>query len=107
MAIHPFSNGNGRTGRLVTYFMLLRLGFQVNGQVLNPTAVLCVNRDRYYTELGNADEGHDGGLLSWCSFFAAGIRDESPIHQSLSGRRVRSRQTPAALHRGCVQAGAH
>ncbi len=76
MAIHPFSNGNGRTGRLVTYFMLLRFGFQVNGQVLNPTAVLCVNRDRYYTELGNADQGHDEGLLSWCSFFAASIQDE-------------------------------
>ena len=29
--VHPFSNGNGRTVRLFTYAMLVKLGFNVNG----------------------------------------------------------------------------
>ncbi len=38
--IHPFTNGNGRTARLITYAMLVKYGFNVNaGRILNPTAV--------------------------------------------------------------------
>jgi len=45
MWIHPFSNGNGRTGRLFTYAMLVKQGFNVNmGRILNPTAVFCIDR---------------------------------------------------------------
>ena len=40
--IHPFGNGDGRTVRLFTYAMLIKLGFNVNvGRIINPTAVLC------------------------------------------------------------------
>lgn len=47
--IHPFTNGNGRTVRLFTYAMLVKLGFNVSaGRILNPTDIFCNNRKDYY-----------------------------------------------------------
>lgn len=74
---HPFGNGNGRTVRLFTYAMLVKLGFNVNvGRILNPTAVFCSNRDDYYKYLSAADDGSKEGLLSWCEYVLGGLKDE-------------------------------
>lgn len=74
---HPFGNGNGRTVRLFTYAMLVKLGFNVNvGRILNPTAVFCSNRDDYYQYLSEADIGSKEGILSWCEYVLGGLRDE-------------------------------
>lgn len=76
--IHPFSNGNGRVVRLLTYALLLKYGFRVNdfGRVLNPTAVFCSDRKQYYEMLGKADAGTDDGLETWCVYVLTGVRDE-------------------------------
>jgi Fic family protein len=76
--IHPFGNGNGRVVRLLTYALLMKYGFNVNtgGRVLNPTAVFCNDRDKYYTMLGLADTGTTAGLEAWCTYVLQGIRDE-------------------------------
>ena len=73
--IHPFSNGNGRVVRLLTYAMLIKYGFNVNvgGRVLNPTAVFCNDRDRYYTMLAGADAGTHSSLEAWCIYVLEGI----------------------------------
>jgi Fic family protein len=76
--VHPFGNGNGRVVRLLTYAMLIKYGFQVSGmgRLLNPAAVFCADRNRYYTMLGLADAGTDDGLEQWCTYVLAGVRDE-------------------------------
>ena len=75
--IHPFGNGNGRTVRLFTYAMMIRLGFNVSkGRILNPTAVFCSNRNNYYQKLSEADTGTDTGILSWCEYVLEGLKDE-------------------------------
>jgi Fic family protein len=76
--IHPFGNGNGRVVRLLTYALLIKYGFnvKVGGRVLNPTAVFCNDRDRYYTMLGSADTGTPAGLETWCVYVLQGILDE-------------------------------
>ncbi|BDO92233.1 TPA: Fic family protein [Escherichia coli] len=76
--IHPFGNGNGRTVRLLTYALLIKYGFnvQVGGRVLNPTAVFCNDRERYYTMLGEADKGTKEGLEKWCLYVLSGISVE-------------------------------
>lgn len=76
--IHPFGNGNGRVVRLLTYALLIKYGFNVNagGRVLNPTAVFCSDRERYYAMLGTADTGTKEGLEAWCAYVLEGIRDE-------------------------------
>lgn len=76
--IHPFGNGNGRVVRLLTYALLIKYGFDVTmgGRLLNPTAVFCNDRGRYYDMLGVADRGTEEGLEEWCQYVLAGVLDE-------------------------------
>ncbi len=76
--VHPFSNGNGRVVRLLTYALLIKYGFQVNtvGRLLNPAAVFCADRSRYYAMLAQADPGTDAALENWCNYVLTGVRDE-------------------------------
>jgi len=76
--IHPFDNGNGRAVRLLTYAMLIKYGFRVHigGRIINPTAVFCSDRKKYYDYLSMADKGDDVGLLSWCEYVLAGLKEE-------------------------------
>ena len=76
--IHPFGNGNGRVVRLLTYALLIKYGFNVKagGRVLNPTAVFCNDRDRYYAMLARADAGTAQGLEDWCIYVLQGILEE-------------------------------
>jgi Fic family protein len=76
--IHPFGNGNGRTVRLFTYAMLIKLGFNVNigRRILNPTAVFCTDRQTYYNFLGEADTNEEQGILNWCEYVLRGLEYE-------------------------------
>ncbi|MEW6535322.1 MAG: Fic family protein [Candidatus Auribacterota bacterium] len=76
--IHPFTNGNGRTVRLLSYAMLLKQKFDVRkgGRILNPTAVFCNDRNTYYQYLSLADTGDDNNILLWCEYVLRGLRDE-------------------------------
>lgn len=73
--IHPFSNGNGRTVRLLTYALLIKYGFnvQAGGRILNPTAIFCNDRDKYYEMLTKADTGKPEELEKWCIYVLEGI----------------------------------
>jgi Fic family protein len=64
--------------RLLTYAMLIKYGFQVSasGRLLNPAAVFCADRDRYYAMLALADGGQPAALEEWCIYVLGGIRDE-------------------------------
>ncbi|MBD0669671.1 cell filamentation protein Fic [Streptomyces sp. CBMA156] len=53
--IHPFLDGNGRTGRLVMNLVLVRLGYP-------PIIILKRQRDAYLTALRRADTGDCGAL---------------------------------------------
>ena len=53
--IHPFLDGNGRTGRLLTNLMLVRLGYP-------PAIIYQRDRRRYLSALRRADQGDYGPL---------------------------------------------
>jgi len=53
--IHPFVDGNGRTGRLVLNFMLLQHGYP-------PAVIEASQRSRYLTALKTADDGNPNPL---------------------------------------------
>ena len=76
--VHPFGNGNGRVVRLLTYALMIKYGFNVKagGRVLNPTAVFCSDRDKYYAMLSTADAGTPAGLEQWCVYVLQGVLAE-------------------------------
>ncbi len=75
--VHPFGNGNGRTVRLFTYAMLVKQGFNVDvGRIINPTAIFCSDRNKYYQFLSAADRGTSDGMLEWCFYVLSGLKSE-------------------------------
>jgi Fic family protein len=69
--IHPYRNGNGRVARLVTYTELIKEGFRVH--LLNPTAVFCADRNKYFDMLGKADTWTREGIQEWCLYFLSNL----------------------------------
>jgi len=75
--VHPFDNGNGRVVRLFTYAMLVKYGFNVEaGRIINPTAVFCIDRNKYYDALAKADDFSDKNILDWCEYVLSGLKRE-------------------------------
>jgi len=100
--IHPFGNGNGRVVRLLTYALLIKFGFRVkDGQLINPTAVFCNDREKYYEELAIADRGTDESLLKWCEYVLTGICEEiSKVNKLLDHDYSAAKVLIPALARG-------
>jgi Fic family protein len=74
-AIHPFADGNGRTGRLLALWELYRRGFDSH-HIFSVDEYYWENRPRYYAALQNVrSEGED--LTSWLEYSAEGL------HQTL------------------------
>ncbi|OGG36658.1 hypothetical protein A2110_00285 [Candidatus Jorgensenbacteria bacterium GWA1_54_12] len=75
--IHPFDNGNGRMVRVFTYALLIKQDFQVKtGRILNPTAIFCMDREKYYGMLSRADTGNEREVLDWCEYVLTGLKGE-------------------------------
>lgn len=73
--IHPFGNGNGRVGRLLTYAAMRQQGFSdaAGYGALNPTAVFGENRDLYYERLEDADSLEPESLIRWSNYVLEGL----------------------------------
>ncbi len=75
--IHPYDNGNGRMGRLLSYALLIKLGFRVKkGRILNPSVVFYADRSKYCRMLSTADSLTDRDLLAWSEYFLLGLKNE-------------------------------
>ena len=70
--IHPFGDGNGRTGRLVEFYLLLRAGNpEIASHILSNFYNL--TRSEYYRQLQQASTGRDlGGFIAYA---VEGYRD--------------------------------
>jgi Fic family protein len=69
--IHPFLDGNGRTGRLLTIFYLCILGI-LNKPVLYLSEYFLNNRQAYYDALDKYHSETDN-VSSWLDFFLDGV----------------------------------
>jgi Fic family protein len=71
-AIHPFADGNGRTGRAMSLWELYRRGFDTH-HIFSVDEYYWEDRPRYYAALEAVRrEGDD--LTSWLEYCAAGLR---------------------------------
>lgn len=69
-AIHPFPDGNGRTGRVLNQLILLQAGV-LRTPVLNLSSYLVRNRDDYYAKLHGVE--HSGDWGAWVSFMLQAV----------------------------------
>lgn len=61
--IHPFSGGNGRTSRAISYLVLCaKLGYNLPGTVTIPDQIVS-NREPYYQALDAADAAWAAGTM--------------------------------------------
>ncbi len=70
--IHPFADGNGRAGRMLSLWELYRRGFD-NHHLFSVDEFYWEDRPRYYAALKNVRE-EDGDLTSWLEYCAEGLR---------------------------------
>src|SRR5580692_6062355 len=71
-AIHPFADGNGRTGRALALWELYRRGFDTH-HIFSVDEFYWENRPRYYEALdGVRREGED--LTGWLEYAAEGLQ---------------------------------
>ena len=70
--IHPFADGNGRAGRMLSLWELYRRGFD-NHHLFSIDEFYWEDRPRYYAALGKVRE-EAGDLTSWLEYSAAGLR---------------------------------
>lgn len=69
--IHPFLDGNGRTGRLLTTFYLCKLGM-LEKPVLYLSEYFLNNQKAYYDAL-NIYHSENGDISNWLEFFLDGV----------------------------------
>lgn len=71
-AIHPFADGNGRTGRALALWELYRRGFDSH-HIFAVDEFYWEDRPRYYAAL-NAVDRAGGDLTSWLEYCAEGLQ---------------------------------
>lgn len=69
-AIHPFCDGNGRTGRMIIILYMLMKGI-LNSPILYLSFYFKQNREMYYYHLSAVSK--KGEVYSWIQFFLDGI----------------------------------
>jgi Fic family protein len=82
--IHPFLDGNGRTGRLLIALILYQRAV-LNKPVLYLSTYLKANREEYFTRLTAIRERGQWEL--WLKFFLRGI-EESAVHSAATATTV-------------------
>ncbi|MEP0766457.1 MAG: Fic family protein [Fimbriimonadia bacterium] len=80
-SIHPFSDGNGRVGRLLIVLQLIQTGL-IRGPMIYPSVYFERNRQAYYHHLQSVREGGDWD--AWVRFFAEGMIQQAKHSIELS-----------------------
>jgi Fic family protein len=87
-AIHPFTDGNGRTGRVLNVLNLLASGL-LSQPVLQMSKFLLQNRDEYYRRLRAVDQS--GEWIPWVLFILEAVR-VSAVESTIKLKKVATLQ---------------
>jgi Fic family protein len=87
LCIHPFRDGNGRVGRLLTLLALYRHGYEV-GRYISLERLVEESRDDYYDVLRRSSEGwHEGNhdFVPWLNYFLSIVRRAYRVFEERAG----------------------
>ncbi len=87
--LHPFLDGNGRIGRLLSVFLLVERG-RLPAPLLYLSAYLERDRTRYYEALQNVRE--HGDILPWIELFLAAVHTQAADAVARAQRLVELRE---------------
>jgi Fic family protein len=87
-AIHPFSDGNGRTGRILNVLYLIQQNL-LTEPILYLSSYLIRHKNEYYSRLRNVTE--KGEWVEWILYILNGITEIA------NSTRFRSEQIKAAM----------
>ena len=73
-AIHPFPDGNGRTGRIINLLYLIDQGL-LDTPILYLSGYIIHNKTQYYEKLLKVTT--EGAWIDWVLYFLAAIRETS------------------------------
>src|SRR4030042_1829047 len=79
-AIHPFQDGNGRTGRIINLIYLVQTGL-LNQPVLYLSKYIIVNKSDYYYNLGAVTQL--GSWKKWILFMLEAVENTSALTNNL------------------------
>ena len=104
--IHPFKDGNGRMGRLLTLLLLYQIGYEV-GRFISIERIIEESKEAYYDALYNSsqkwhEEEHD--LIPWWNYFlstliAAYKEFEQRVGKITTGKGAKRDMVFAAIER--------
>jgi len=104
--VHPFKDGNGRLGRLLTLFLLYQAGYEV-GRFISLERVIEESKETYYEALYDSSQRwHEGehDLRPWWNYFlgmltAAYNEFESRVGVITTARGAKREMVVAAIER--------
>lgn len=73
-AIHPFLDGNGRTGRIINLLYLIEQGL-LDTPILYLSGYIIQNKTEYYEKLGKVTS--EGAWEDWILYFLSAVRETS------------------------------
>lgn len=88
--IHPFSDGNGRVGRLLITFLLCECGI-LSKPVLYLSVFLKANRQEYYDRLQAIRD--QGDWEGWVAFFLRGVFEVAQQARGVAKKIIELRET--------------
>lgn len=91
--IHPFMDGNGRVGRLLTLLLLYQAGYEV-GRYISLERIVEESKETYYEALLESSKGwHEGrhDLRPWWNYFLGMLTAASKEFESRAGNMASAR----------------
>lgn len=102
-AIHPFEDGNGRTGRILNVLMLMSVGL-IGEPILYLSRYIIQNKDEYYRLLLSVTR--DGSWVEWVTFILEGIR-QTALSTVAKIDQIQALQDETLPHLRVVSGGAN
>ncbi|MFI5379471.1 MAG: Fic family protein [Tepidisphaerales bacterium] len=102
--IHPFKDGNGRIGRLLTLFLLYQCGYEA-GRYISLERIVEESKQTYYDSLFHSSQGWHNGehdLRPWWEYFLGTLTAAYKEFESRVGTLTTVKGAKREMVRNCI-----